>query len=77
MWLSACIRSRWLPSGLLNTGRAGGGISEALLLGAATGATDGCMEEARVEIKCGFGVEDAPRKSPVVMSVNSQCMPAF
>lgn len=35
-------------------GRAGGGISEALRPGAATGAMDGCLEELRVVMKFGF-----------------------
>ena len=42
-------------------GRAGGSISDVVRLGAGAGATDCCLEGARVDMKFGFGVDDAPR----------------
>lgn len=59
------MRWLWLErvfSGLTRgAGRAGGGISDVLLLFRVTGAIDGWREALRVETKFGFGVEDAPR----------------
>lgn len=44
-----------------DAGRAGGGISDVILLCTGTGAADGWREALRVETKFGFGVEEAPR----------------
>ena len=70
------MATRWLWLGsLLMLGRGGGGISDDIRLGIWTGVMDGCLEELLVDTNFGFGVEDAARMSPVVMSVNSLCIP--
>jgi hypothetical protein len=47
------------------------------LLCIVTGATDGWRDTLLVETKFGFGVEEAPRKSPMVIRVKEHAMPSL